>query len=215
MLLNVPLVDTVTATDAFSAGSEGYIVGTPPVWKDDSTGTYASFAGQYAGNGNPQFVGAAQAAVAASPPDIHAATAIIARFQVAGVAGSNLAYPTVRLERGTTYTFNGTVAGSAPGAPGWVEATLTSGDALAMSDFLANPAVYNLAVLAPLYASPNVPNEIQRWNVYEARLYVLTPRRDAPPCRLLQRSDGLGVGSGRNYPPPKSQQRSFRGVGYY
>lgn len=38
---------------------------------------------------------------------------------------------------------------------------------------------------------------------------------DPAPCRLFPRSDGLGVGGGRNYPPPKSQQRSSRGVGYY
>ena len=37
----------------------------------------------------------------------------------------------------------------------------------------------------------------------------------APPCRLFPRGDGLGVGGGRHFPPPKSQQRSGRRFGYY
>lgn len=37
----------------------------------------------------------------------------------------------------------------------------------------------------------------------------------APPARLFPRDDGLGVGGGRGFPPPKSQQRSGRRFGYY
>lgn len=37
----------------------------------------------------------------------------------------------------------------------------------------------------------------------------------APPARLFPREDGLGVGGGRHFPPPKSQQRSNRRFGYY
>lgn len=40
-------------------------------------------------------------------------------------------------------------------------------------------------------------------------------RKVAPPCRLFPRDDGLGVGGGRIFPPPKSQQRSGRRFGYY
>lgn len=48
---------------------------------------------------------------------------------------------------------------------------------------------------------------------------VLTARfvTHAPPCRLYPRSDRLGVGSGRIFPPPKSHQYSPRrsGATYY
>lgn len=37
----------------------------------------------------------------------------------------------------------------------------------------------------------------------------------APPCRLYPREDHLGVGSGRIWPPPKSQQASPRRAGGY
>lgn len=37
----------------------------------------------------------------------------------------------------------------------------------------------------------------------------------APPGRLFPRDDGLGVGGGRIFPPPSSQQRSGRQFGYY
>lgn len=37
----------------------------------------------------------------------------------------------------------------------------------------------------------------------------------APPARLFPRADGLGVGSGRHFPPAQSQQRSGRRFGYY
>lgn len=37
----------------------------------------------------------------------------------------------------------------------------------------------------------------------------------APPCRLHPREDQLGVGSGRIWPPPKSQQASPRRAGGY
>lgn len=52
--------------------------------------------------------------------------------------------------------------------------------------------------------------------VFEARVvvYSMAPTV-APPCRLFPRDDGLGVGGGRHYPPPKSQQRSGRRFGYY
>ena len=43
----------------------------------------------------------------------------------------------------------------------------------------------------------------------------LNPLLVAPPCRLFPRGDGLGVGSGRRFPPPKSQQKSGRRFGYY
>ena len=37
----------------------------------------------------------------------------------------------------------------------------------------------------------------------------------APPARLFPRGDGLGVGGGRRFPPPRSQQRSGRRFGFY
>lgn len=47
-------------------------------------------------------------------------------------------------------------------------------------------------------------------------IFALGPTpTDAPPCRLFPRGDGLGVGSGRHFPPSKSQQRSGRRFGYY
>ena len=51
---------------------------------------------------------------------------------------------------------------------------------------------------------------------YEAAVVVQWRESyDAPPARLFPRSDGLGVGGGRHFPPPKSQQRSSRRFGYY
>lgn len=52
--------------------------------------------------------------------------------------------------------------------------------------------------------------------VYEAWLEIgASAPTVAPPCRLYPREDDLGVGSGRIYPPPRSQQRSLRRVGGY
>lgn len=219
MMVDVPLDDTVNAGNAFGSGSEGYIVGSPPVWKDDSTATYASFAGQYAGPLNPQFVGAAGAHVsaAASAEDTAGGTAIIVRYQVAA-AGPGTKLPTVRLTRQGGDLIFGYPTGEAPTSASWVEVTMDA-SSIQLEVFLSDPTAWELTLLAPGYDSAveTVPNGIQRWNVYEARLTVLVPIFDAPPCRLHPRSDGLGVGGGRNYPPPRSQQRSLghRGVGYY
>lgn len=58
------------------------------------------------------------------------------------------------------------------------------------------------------------PSAITR--IYEAWIVVaVVYPGDAPPCRLFPRGDGLGVGSGRHFPPSKSQQRSGRRFGYY
>ena len=46
-------------------------------------------------------------------------------------------------------------------------------------------------------------------------VFGLTDVLVAPPARLFPRPDGLGVGGGRIYPPPKSQQLSGRRFGYY
>ena len=72
------------------------------------------------------------------------------------------------------------------------------------------------------YASfPNVVDEVAVYG------HVLTPERVwahyiaakcstvAPPCRRFPRADDLGVGGGRAYPPPRSQQRSGRRFGFY
>ena len=56
----------------------------------------------------------------------------------------------------------------------------------------------------------------RRTRVYDLLVsYRTLVARDAPPCRLLPREDGLGVGGGRHFPPAKSQQRSGRRFGYY
>ena len=51
--------------------------------------------------------------------------------------------------------------------------------------------------------------------IIEVRIAYATQVVGAPPCRLFPREDGLGVGGGRRFPPPKSQQASSRRVGYY
>lgn len=52
--------------------------------------------------------------------------------------------------------------------------------------------------------------------LYEAWITVGV-NRIAPPCRITGREDGLGSGSGRIFPPPRSQQASNRvgGGSYY
>lgn len=45
--------------------------------------------------------------------------------------------------------------------------------------------------------------------------FGLDPAAVAPPCRLHPREDELGVGSGRIWPPPRSQQFSPRRAGGY
>lgn len=52
-------------------------------------------------------------------------------------------------------------------------------------------------------------------NVGRYVVFGVVPFTIAPPCRLYPREDQLGVGSGRIWPPPKSQQFSNRRAGGY
>lgn len=53
------------------------------------------------------------------------------------------------------------------------------------------------------------------WSWVAFSVAVIWGVPSAPPARLFPREDGLGVGGGRHFPPPKSQQRSNRRFGYY
>lgn len=51
--------------------------------------------------------------------------------------------------------------------------------------------------------------------VPEVYLIVETPGGGAPPCQNFPRDDTLGVGSGQNFPPPKSHQGGRVNFGYW
>lgn len=213
---DVPLADTVTVQDTGIAdGGGGVIVGSPPVWKDDSDATYASFGGHYLGDGNPQFYGEAAAGVAASVASLPLVLDVRAHVRIRAEAGTSPRMPRFRLQQQVGGGHEITVAPMdvAPVAATWIPVPLSLTEEQA-ADFAVNPSIWRLTILPPEYFAPGVPNELQRWRVFEARLEAKV-RSDAPPCRLFPRADGLGVGGGRNFPPPKSRQRSSRRFGYY
>lgn len=198
-------------------GGHELIVGSPPIWKDDSDATYAEFAGNYFGPGQPQFVGAAESVVDPAAQPVPSISEVVVRLRLKAVMGSSVKMPTVTLRENEVGGYS--VATSypdttlAPLSPTWVDVplSLTADQLLGLGQF---PDTWMVRVTAGGYTGAVIPNETQRIAVYEVRLAVKV-RSVAPPCRLFPRDDGLGVGSGRHFPSPKSQQRSARRFGYY
>lgn len=212
--VQLDLVDAVTVNNTGLSGGAGVVVGSPPVWKDGSDATYAEFAGQFNGAGEPTFGGAAVSSFQAiAEPLTKSAIYILVRLRLAAVLGTDVNNP--RVDVGTLSLTPGT---KAPLSPTWVEYRLTRANetvAGSWDNFFDTYPSSNLSVLVDTRAGEGIL-ATHRWQIYEAEVFAVMPG-EAPPCRIFPRSDGLGVGAGRAYPPPKSQQRSpgNRGVGYY
>lgn len=203
------LGDTVTANNGgLLGGDAASIVGAGAIWKDDSDGTYADIVTQMHGEGQPQFSSSGSCAIT-GPASLPTAVKLFARLRVAALE-TGLPYPTVRISR-LNSEVNGSYPGDCPTTPTWVDVPVTGA---ALATFFAEPTTYSLGVHSGFKTGASGD---KHWRVYEARLYVTLLGDDAPPCRIFPRRDGLGVGAGCAFPPPKSQQRSpgNRGVGYY
>ena len=211
-MYDLELSDTVAASSLGGPGGEGYIVGSPPIWKDDSDATYAEIAGSYNGPGEPQFAANASASVVtASLPRLP--VRVVANIRMAATLGTGVREPRVFLVHPSAGFSNTTSTTTAPTAAGWRSFELTTSGGVDAWEWLRDePDGFEFSVHMPFY-SP-APLEIQRLQIYEATVSVVF-RGAPPPARLFPREDGLGVGGGRIYPPPKSQQLSGRRFGHY
>lgn len=224
---HVPSPGIVTVTDTYlGSGSPPLVVGGAGTWNDGSDATYAelevfehpdvSYAdsgtvtlGKVATTQNPALATAyAMIRYQALDPDMRKPHARVDR--VGAIPDETNPLISTGLQPWATGT----------GAPEWYKLPLVEWYGGGMADVLAEIQPGSSAQLVlnviPEYLS-TIAYRTPRMRIYEAYLVIETPGSDAPPCRIYPRSDGLGVGAGRAYPPPKSQQRSpgNRGVGYY
>lgn len=215
----IPLGDTVTVAGNGLTGGESYVVGTPPVWKDNSDATYAEFSGYYF-PGDPQFVGTATTDIGLPDWTHGRLRSVMVRLRVASVTGSNVRYPRAEivLPGPPAGRLRARPTGITPTAPGWIEFPLeeeSAGDLDRFADAVHLGGL-GLTIAGAFYGGDyggTVPSETQRWQVYEAELWAV-PFGGAPPCRNTGRDDWLGVGGAKNR-GSRSQQAGVRNTGYY
>lgn len=191
------------------------LVGGAGTFSDDSDATYVEFETYE----HPSVSYADTATLALQPtPLVKTTTAGVTvsawvRYQSLSV---DMAPPRIQIRRAGIDLVVAEPAAPGSAATTWIEIPLPFTDAN-LASFLSlidsGSETVNLIVTAPFLRTYTFRNT--RTRVYEAYLMVTTPGSDAPPCRIFPRADGLGVGSGRRFPPPKSQQRSGRRFGYY
>lgn len=193
-------------------------VGDPPQWSDGSDASYVLIQGIYQTG-----VGIPGTATANLVPDstvrARADSTVVARLRMSGPASKPLPLVVIVGQDGRLLISGGN-DGFSPGGVEWVDIPL-SGTADNMRQFLnyigSGGELMRLRIAAATAFTYPSGSTSYQWYVYEAQLVLTIPSVDAPPCRIFPRSDGLGIGAGRAFPPPRSQQRSpgNRGVGYY
>ena len=201
--------------------TEGYAVGAAPQWGDNNTGTYAYIKARW-GTGTTDRWVQARATLPAPPtslvPDGTERIAVWYKQE-----GNPDRPPVVRLSTGpgTNYmaTATGTSAGDLPEPGGWTVRELDPSPwGLTVKKVLEDWATYGLYVeVMTDVSTPPEPVGVayQEHTIREVRFVVYYDVPLGVPCRLFPREDGLGVGGGRIFPPPRSQQRSLRRFGYY
>lgn len=140
---------------------------------------------------------------------------------VSSVHGQTLTAPSVQLSGngfqvcffGATSGDGGSITVLTPGSPLTQRAATGSTNTHKAASLVADVAAVKGASGSKT-ATMDDPQGDWAWAAFSAAV-VSTRRPVAPPARIFPRDDGLGVGGGRHFPPPKSQQRSGRRFGYY
>lgn len=173
-------------------------VGTQPIWSDDLDDSYVAY-----GEPDPStgYISQARGDFAAIPTGDYV-------IRVRAQALTNNGVMNVALQDKATNVAPVTMQEMAPGALDWYQT-----DVFAVED--ATTAASPMVFIDNRGTTTGGPGVLD-FRVYEVILQTagsVQPYR--APLRLYPREDGLGMGTGQLYPPPRSIQYGARTVGGY